>query len=33
MSAADRRLLLIKHAAPIVIPGEPPARWPLSPTG
>lgn len=33
MSAADRRLLLIKHAAPIVTPGEPPARWPLSPTG
>jgi 2,3-bisphosphoglycerate-dependent phosphoglycerate mutase len=33
MSAASRRLLLLKHAAPIVTPGEPPARWPLSPAG
>ena len=33
MTVANRRLLLIKHAAPIVTPGEPPAAWPLSPAG
>ena len=33
MSAATRRLILIKHAAPVIVPGEPPATWSLSPVG
>ena len=33
MSATDRHLILVKHAAPTVIPGLPPARWRLSDEG
>jgi broad specificity phosphatase PhoE len=28
-----RQLILIKHAAPLVTPGQPSERWPLSPEG
>lgn len=28
-----RKLILVKHASPQVLPGEPPERWPLSEAG
>ena len=31
--AAGRHLILVKHAPPTVVPGIPPARWPLSDEG
>ena len=33
MSESQRKLILIKHAAPLVVPGTPPERWKLSDRG